>query len=296
MTTIDQIRKRTAMGLVMAAGVCIHVGAGVGEQVALAQAKAPYGFVQIGPDHEFEMPGYGITAAPVVPQFGIGPVVPGPAHPHSRSLPHFLPYSNNPSQFGAALAADSAAYAGFGFGFGGPGFGGYGYPGMMGAGMIGSPGMYGYWGGSGSGIGMSVPPMPEIGSGTYRAGNQLPPSNVGMGMGVGDPAAQAAGNAGQFSNGAPSDDAFDRAESGRPSPTRHVRSRKAKATRRPAVRKHLPQPPRKAESRVTEKAPRRPEDSGAHPERANTPQEKPSTLKPEGTQSAPRKSVLGSAG
>ncbi len=292
MTTIDRIRKHAAMGLVIAAAVCIHVGAGVGEQVALAQAKAPYGFVQFGPNHAFEMPGYGVTASPVVPQFGIGPVVPGPAQPHSKSLPNFLPYSNNPSQFGAALAADSTAYAGFGFG--GLGFGGDGYPGMMGAGMIGAPGMYGYWGGPDSGIRMSLPPMPEIGGGTYRAGNQLPDANVGMGQGFGNPAAPAAGNAGQFSNGAPSEDAFDRAASGRASPTRQIRSRKVKAARRPGVHKHLPRPPRKVESRITEKMTRPPEVSSAPSERANRPPEKPSTRKPDRARPAPRKSVLGS--
>ena len=99
-----------------------------------------------------------------------------------------------PGSSGTALAVDSVAYAGVGFGglglggfgAGGLGFGGFGYP-SMGAGVIGAPGMYGSFGGPSSGIGMSLPPMPEFGAGAYRAGNQLPDSTVGMGMGVGNP-------------------------------------------------------------------------------------------------------------
>ena len=85
----------------------------------------------------------GGPTAPVVPTIGIGPVVPGPAQPHSPGTPASLPLSKDPwqLQFGAALAVDSSAFAvsggfgagglGFGgFGAGGLGFGGYGYPSM----------------------------------------------------------------------------------------------------------------------------------------------------------------------
>ena len=178
------------------------------------------------------------------------------------------------------------------------GMGGFGYP-SMGAGVFGAPCLYGSWGGPGSGIGMSLPPTPEFGAGAYRAGNQLPYSTVGMGMGVGnpaDPAAPAAGNAGRISIGVPSEDAFDNAANGRPSPTRHVRSKRVTAARRPTVRKPTPQPSRKVEAKVTDAVPRRLEVPSARPQQASIPQEKPSALKSEGTKPAPRRSLLGSSG
>jgi hypothetical protein len=297
MTTIDRIRKLAAMGLVVAAAAYLHVGAGA--QLALAQTKTQGGFVGFGPNHGTEQPGGGVLTSPVVPQFGIGPVLLGPALPHSSGAPASLPYSNDPRQFWNTLAADSnLAVGGFGglgfggFGAGGLGFGGFGYP-SMGAGVIGAPGMYGSFGGPSSGIGMSLPPTPELGTGAYRAGNQLPDSTVGMGVGVGNPAAPAAGNAGRISIGAPSEDAFDNAANGVPSPTRQVRSKRVTAARRPTVRKRTAQPSRKVEAKVTDAVPRRVEVPSARPQQANIPQEKPSAVKSEGTKPAPRRSLLG---
>lgn len=308
MTTIDRIRKPAAMGLVVTAVAYLHVG--VGAQLALAQTNVRGGYVGFGPNHGIEQPGMGVLTSPVVPTVGIGPVLPGPALPHSRNEPASLPHSDDPRLFGAALGVDSVAYGGFGMGglgmggyggfgmggFGYPGAGGFGYPGA-GAGVIGAPGMYyGSLGGPGSGIGMSLPPTPELGGGAYRAGNQLPDSTVGMGMGVGNPAgpgAPAAGNAGLISIGVPSEDAFDNAANGRPTPTRPVRSKRA-AARRPTVRKPRPEPSRKVEARVTDTLPRRLEGPGTRPEQANIPQEKPSAVGSEGTKPAPRRSLLGS--
>jgi hypothetical protein len=302
MTTIDRIRKLAAMGLVVAAGAYLHVG--VGAQLALAQTTARGGFVGFGPNHGTEQPGFGVLTSPVVPTIGIGPVLPSLAQPHG---PASLPLSNDPRLFGAALAADSVAFGGFGGlgvggfgglgigGFGGLGIGGFGYP-SMGAGVIGAPGMYGSLGGPSYGIGMSLPPTPEFGGGAYRAGNQLPYSTVGMGMGAGNPAhpaAPAAGNAGLISIGVPSEDAFDNAANGRPSPTRQVRSKPVRAARRPTVRKPTPQPSRKVEAKVTDAVPRRLEVPIAQRQQANIPQEKPSALKSEGTKPAPRRSILG---
>ncbi len=290
MTTIDRIRKLAAMWLVIAAGA--HLNVGVGGRLALAQTTIPKGLVQFGPNHETEMPGGGVTTTPVFSGFGISPVLPG--------HPRFLPYSNDPRQFGAVLAADSGAYAvsgGFGYsGYGGLGIGGYGYP-SMGTGAMGIPGMYGTLGGPGSGLGVSLPPTPEFGGGAYHAGNPLPASNVGMGLGAGnpaDPAAPAGGNAGATSIGVTSEDAFDNAANGHPSPTRRVRSNQGKAARRPTARKATPQPSGKVESRVRQAVPRRLEVPGGRPQQPNTPQEKPSTLTSEESRPAPRRSLLGS--
>jgi hypothetical protein len=296
MTTIDRIRKLAAMGLVVAAGAYLHVG--VGAQFALAQTKAPGGFVGFGPNHGTEQPGMGVLTSPVVPEFGIGPVLPGPALPHARNTTAFFPMvKDSRLSFDSALAADSVAIGGFSGlgmgGFGGLGMGGFGYP-SMGAGLIGAPGLYGSWGGPSSGIGMSLPPTPELGPGAYRAGNQLPDSTVGMGVGVGNPASPAAGNAGLISTGVPSEDAFDNAANGGPPPTRQVRSKRATAARRPTVRKPRPQPSRKVEAKDTDAVPRRLEVPGARPQQANRPQEKPSAVGPEGTRPAPRRSLLGS--
>ncbi len=295
MTTIDRIRKLAAMGLVVAAGAYLHVGAGA--QLALAQTTAPGGFVQFGPNHGTEQPGGGILTSPVVPQIGIGPVLLGPAQPHASGAPASLPYSNDPRQFWNTLAADSGlavgGFSGLGFGgFGGIGMGGFGYP-SMGPGVIGVPGMYGSWGRPSSGIGMPLLPMPELGAGAYRAGNQLPYSTVGMGIGVGNPAAPAAGNAGLVSIGVPSEDAFDNAADGRPSPTRQVRSKRATAARRSTIRKPRAQPSRKVEAKVTDAVPRRLEVPSARPQQANIPQEKPGAVKSEGTKPTPRRSLLG---
>ena len=290
MATIDRIRKLAAMGLVVAAGACLHVG--VGGQLALAQTKVPGGFPQFGPNHETEPPGFGLPTSPVVPNIGIDPVMPGPAKPHSRTTTAFFPMvKDSRLTFGSAIAADSVAIGGFGYGgFGYGGFGGFG----MGGFSYGAPGMYGYPGGPSSGIGMSLPPTPVFGGGTYRAGNPLPYSTVGMGMGVGnpaDPAAPAAGNAGL---GVPSEDAFDNAANGRPAPTRQVRSKPVRAARRRTVRKLTRQPSRKVEAKVTEAVPRRLEVPSARRQQANTPQEKPSALESGGTKPAPRRSLLGS--
>jgi hypothetical protein len=290
MTTINRIRKLAAMGLVVAAGICLHVG--MDGQLALAQTTVPNGLVQFGPNHGTEPPGMGVLTSSVVPTFGIGPVLLSPRNAHDLGAPVSLPYSNDPRYFRAALAADSVAYAGFG----GLGYAGFGYP-SMGAGVIGAPGMYGSFGGPSSGIGLSLPPTPEFGGGAYRAGNQLPYSTAGMGMGVGnpaDPAARAAGNARLSSIGVPSEDAFDNAANGRPSPTRQVRSVPVRAARRPTVRKPTPQPSRKVEAKVTHAVPRRLEIPSAQRQKANLPQEEPSALKSEGTKPAPRRSLLGS--
>ena len=295
MTTIDRIRKLAAMGLVVAAGAYLHLG--VGAQLALAQTKVPGGFVGFGPNHGTEPPGFGVLTSPVVPQFGIGPVLPGPASPHARTSTAFFPMvKDSRLTFDSAVAANSVAIGGFsglGYGgFGGLGMGGFGYP-SMGAGVIGAPGMYGSWGGPSSGIGMSMPPTPELGPGAYRAGNQLPDSTVGMGMGVGNPAAPAAGNTGRISIGVPSEDAFDNAANGGPSPTRQARSKRVTTARRPTVRKHTARPYRKVEAKVTDAVPRRLEVPSARPQQASMPQEKPTAVKSEGTKPAPRRSLLG---
>src|SRR5689334_146220 len=201
MTTIDRIRQFAAIGLVVAAGVYLHAGAGA--RFARAQTKVPGGFPQFGPNHETEAPGFGIPISPIMPNYGIDPVQPGPAKPHSRATTAFFPMvKDSRLTFGSAIAADTVAIGGFGYG--GFGYGGLGY--------------------SGIGVSTSLPPMPELGPGTYRAGNRLPDSTVGMGMAGGNPADPAAGNAGQISIGAASEDAFDNPANGRPSATRPVRS------------------------------------------------------------------------
>jgi hypothetical protein len=296
MTTIDRIRKLAVMGLVVAAGAYIHVG--VSGQLALAQTNVPGGYVGFGPNHGTERPGMGVLTSPVVPEFGIGPVLPGPASPHTRTSTAFFPMAKDSRlTFDSAVAADSVAIGGFSGlgidGYGGIGMGGFGYP-SMGAGMIGAPGIYGSWGGPSSGIGMSLPPTPEFGAGAYRAGNQLPYSTLGMGVGVGNPADPAAGNAGLISTGVPSEDAFDTAANGGPPPKRQARSKRVTAARRPTVRKPTPQPSRKVEAKVTDAVPRRLEAPGALPQQANISQEKPSAVRSEGTKPAPRRSLLGS--
>ena len=77
-------------------GAYLHVG--VGGQLALAQTKVPGGFAEFGPNHGTEAPGFGVLTAPVVPQFGIGPVLPGPASPHARTGTAFFPLLNDPRQ------------------------------------------------------------------------------------------------------------------------------------------------------------------------------------------------------
>jgi hypothetical protein len=308
MTTIDRIRQLASLGFVVATGLYLHVG--VCARLTLAQTTVPNS-VQFGPGHQTEGPGSGIPISPIVPNYGIAPVLPGPASANFRTPTSFFPMvPDSRLTFGAVMAADSVAIGGFGsggFGFGGYGgfgiggyggfgYGGFGYP-SMGAGVIGAPGLYGSLGGPTSGIGMSLPPTPELGGGAYRAGNQLPYSTVGMGIGVGnpaDPAAPAAGNAGRISIGVPSEDAFDNAANGRPSPTRQVRSKPVRAARRPTVRKPTPQPSRKVEAKVTHAVPRRLEIPSAQRQKANLPQEEPSALKSEGTKPAPRRSLLGS--
>ena len=247
MTTIDRIRQFAAMGLMVAAGVYLHAGAGA--QLALAQTKVPGGFAQFGPNQETEPPGFGLPTSPVVPNFGIDPVLPGPAKPHSRTTTAFFPMvKDSRLTFGSAIAADNVAIGGFGyggFGYGGFGYGGFGYGGFG----------YGGFGYPGNGVSTSLPPMPELGPGTYRAGNSLPDSTVGMGMAGANPADRAAGNAGQIAIGAASEDAFDKAANGRPSATRPVRSNRVTAARRPSARKPTPQPSRKVEARGTDAAP-----------------------------------------
>jgi hypothetical protein len=274
MTTIDRIRQLTAMGFVVAAGVCLHVG--LGAQVAMAQTKVPGGLPQFGPNHETEPPGFGLPTSPVVPNFGIDPVLPGPALPHSRTPTAFFPMvKDSRLTFGSAIAADSVAIGGFGgFGLGGFGFGGFGY--------------------SGIGVSTSLPPMRELGSGTYHAGNPFPNSTVGMGMGGGNPADPAAGNAGQISLGAAPEDAFDNAANGRPSATRSVRSNRATSARRPTVRKPTAQPSREVEARVTDAAPSQLGTASARPQQANRAVERSSAVKSEETKSPPRRSMLGS--
>src|SRR5947209_1682406 len=125
MTTIDRIRQLAAMGFVVAAGVCLHVG--LGAQVAMAQTKVPGGLPQFGPNHETEPPGFGIPTSPVVPNIGIDPVLPGPAGPHSRTPTAFFPMvKDSRLTFGSVIAADSVAIGGFG----GFGLGGFGYRGF----------------------------------------------------------------------------------------------------------------------------------------------------------------------
>ncbi|MHB1561075.1 MAG: hypothetical protein ACYC61_26795 [Isosphaeraceae bacterium] len=211
-------------------------------------------------------------------------------------------------KFGAALAADSIPYGGYGgLGYGGLGYGGFGYGGfgyggfvdpVIAAGMMGSPGMYGYPGGMNYGLDMSLSPTPEIGSGTLRAGNQLADPNVGIGPGAGNPAnptAPAGANAGQFPVVGPSEDAFDNAANGRFSPSRQGRSSQGRSARRHTVRRHLHQPPRKAEAEVEAARTGRPEAAPlARPQQAKRPQEKPSPVKPDGAGTAPKRSRLGS--
>ena len=128
MTMISRIRQLAALGFVVAAGACLH--AGLGARLAMAQTKAPGGFPLFGPNHESEAPGFGIPTVPVVPNFGVDPVLPGRALPHSRTPTAFFPMvKDSRLTFDAAIAADSVAIGGFGgYGFGGYGFGGYGYP------------------------------------------------------------------------------------------------------------------------------------------------------------------------
>ena len=57
MTTSDRIRKIATMGLMVAAGAYLHVGAG--GQLALAQTKVPGGFAEFGPNHGTERLGSG---------------------------------------------------------------------------------------------------------------------------------------------------------------------------------------------------------------------------------------------
>jgi hypothetical protein len=275
MTTSDRIRQFAAMGFVVATGVYLHAGAGA--QLALAQTRVPGGFPQFGPNHVTEPPGFGLPTSPIVPNFGIDPVQPGPAKPHSRTTTAFFPMvPDSRLTFGSAIAADTVAIGGFGFG--GFGYGGFGYGG------------FDY---SGIGVSTSLPPMPELGPGTYRAGNRLPDSTVGMGMAGGNPADPVAGNGGQISLGAASEDAFDNAANGRPSATRPVRSNRVTAARRPSVRKPTPQPSRKVEARGTDVAPSRLGAPSARPQQADRPQERPSAVKSEETKSPPRRSMLG---
>jgi hypothetical protein len=280
MTTIDRIRQLAAMGFVVAAGVCLHVG--LGAQVAVAQTKVPGGFPQFGPNHETEPPGFGLPTSPVVPNFGIDPVLPAPASPHSRTPTAFFPMvKDSRLTFNSAMAADSVAIGGFGLG--GFGFGGFGYPGM-----------YGGFGGPYSGLGRSLPPTPEFGLGTYLAGNPFPNSTVGMGMGGGNPADPAAGNAGRISLGAAPGDAFDNAANGRPSAMRSVRSNRATSARRPTVRKPTAQPSREVEARVTDAAPSHLGTASARPQQADRAVERSSAVESEETKSPPRRSMLGS--
>lgn len=212
-----------------------------------------------------------------MPNVGIDPVYPGQALPHSRTPTAFFPMvKDSRLTFYSALAADSVAIGGFGrggFGYGGFGYGGFGY--------------------SGIGVSTSLPPTPEFGSGTYRAGNSLPNSTSGMGTGGGNPADPAAAKAGQISTGTAYEDAFDNAANGRPSATRPVRSNRVTLARRPTVRKPTPQPSRKVGARATDAVPSRLGTSSARPEQANSPQEKPSTVKSGETKSPPRRSMLG---
>jgi hypothetical protein len=274
MTTIDRIRQLAAMGFLVAAGVCLHVG--LGAQVAVAQTKVPGGFPQFGPNHETEPPGFGLPISPVVPNFGIDPVLAGPALPHSRTPTTFFPMvKDSRLTFGSAIAADSVAIGGYGgFGLGGFGFGGFGY--------------------SGIGVSTSLPPMREFGSGTYLAGDPFPNSIVGMGMGGGNPADPAAGNAGQISLRAAAEDAFDNAANGRPSATRSVRSNRGTSARRPTVRRPTAQPSREVEARVTDAAPSQLGAASARPQRVNRAVERSSAVKSEETKSPPRWSTLGS--
>ena len=285
MTTIDRIRQFAAMGFVVAAGVYLHAGAGA--QLALAQTQVPGGFARFGPNHETEPPGFGLPTAPVVPNSGIDPVLPGPANPHSRTTTAFFPMvKDSRLTFGSAIAADTVGIGGFGyggFGYGGFGYGGFGYGGFG----------YGGFGYPGIGVSTSLPPTPELGPGTYRAGNSLPNSTVGMGMAGGNPADPAAGNARQIAIGAASEDAFDNAANGRPSATRPLRSNRVTAARRPSVRKPTPQPSKKVEARGTDAAPSRLRAPRAQPQQADRPQERPSAVKSEETKSPPRRSMLG---
>jgi hypothetical protein len=293
MTTIDRIRQLASLGFVVAMGLYLHVG--VGARLARAQTTVP-NYVQFGPNHQTEEPGFGLPISPIAPNYGIDPVLPGPASPHSRTSTTFFPMvKDSRLTFDSALAADSVAIGGSGYGgsgFGGFGYGGFGYPGMGGAG-IGAPGLYGSYGWPGSGVGTPLSPMPGFGRGTYLAGNPLPNSTAGMGMGGGNPADPAAGQAGSISLGAVSEDAFDNAANGRPSPTRPVRSNRATAARRPAVRKPAPQPSKKFEAEVSDAVPSRPETPRARPQQANKPQEGPGAVKSAGTDPPRRRSMLG---
>lgn len=292
MIAIDRIRQLAAMGFVVAAGVCLDGGPGV--QVARAQAQVPgatapstqvpKGLTQFGPNHQMEEPGFGIPTVPVMPNVGIDPVLPGPASPHSRTPTSFFPMvPDSRLSFGSALAADSVGIGGFsgfgGLGYGGLGYGGLGYGGVA-SGGIGYGGYgYGSYGYPGSGVSTSLPPMREYGPGSYLAGNPLNP---------------AAGNAGQVSRRAASEDAFDDAANGRPSPTRSVPSHRAKSSRRSTVRKPAAQPASKVEARGTDAAPSRPETAVAPPQQASKAGERSSAVKSEETPSPPRRSMLGS--
>jgi hypothetical protein len=289
MTRIDRIRRLASLGFVVAMGLYLHVGVGV--RSAGAQLQAPGNSAQFGPNHQTEEPGFGLPISPIAPAYGVDPVLPGPASPHSRTSTAFFPMvPDSRLTFGSALAADSVAIGGSGYG--GFGYGGFGYPGMGGT-MFGAPGLYGSYGWPGSGVGTPLSPLPGFGRATYLAGNPLPNSTIGMGMGGGNPADPAAGQAGPIAREAASEDAFDRAANGRPSPTRPVRSNRATAARRPTVRKPEPQRSTKVEAEVSDAAPSRPEASSARPQPANKPREGPGAVKSEGTDPPRRRSMLG---
>ena len=115
-----------------------------------------------------------VGPAPVVPSVGIAPTMP------SSGIAPVLPSLTGPTPYGSPAPIPSP-YTGFGdfgvggfgvggfgvggFGVGGFGVGGFGYPGMYGG--FGYPGMYGGFGGPYGGPGMSLPPTPELGIGTY---------------------------------------------------------------------------------------------------------------------------------
>lgn len=143
MTITDRIRRLRTIGFVVAAAACLHAGASA--QVVTGPTKVPNNYPQFGPNHQTEAPGFGLPQSPIMPNYGIDPVFPGSAQPHSRPPTAFFPMvKDSRLTFPSALAADSVAIGGFGFGG------------------------FGYWG---MGVGTSLPPMRGFGARNYLAGD-----------------------------------------------------------------------------------------------------------------------------
>lgn len=209
-----------------------------------------------------------LGVGPVVPRFGVGNVAPTPPPP----LGYHRPFNSYAS--GGPL--------GFGFGMG---FSGYGYSGM--------------YGGSYGGLGASLPPTPELGPGTYRAGNQFADPSAGTGQGAGgqaDPNGAAGKNARRRSLGASVEDPFDAAAAGHPAPGPQVRSKRTRAGRRTSARKPADRPSEKPEVRASDAGPNRPEAQDVRDRApAATPEEPAAPARAEGARPASRpRSMLGS--